>query len=127
MNTPRPVVLVVDDDAETRAAICDVLQENGLGVAEASNGRAALDVLTSPDKPAVVVLDLDMPIMSGLELLDIMRRYNRLSRIPVFVLSGTDWSVAGAPVVHVFNKSGNVDALVAAARAYAGTAAAPPA
>jgi len=113
-------VLVVDDDDETRAAVCDLLSENGLRVTEAVNGRAALDILTSGEKPSLVVLDLDMPVMSGLELLDIMRRYERLSRVPVVVLTGNDWPVGGSPVVQVLAKKGSTEALVKAARACSG-------
>jgi CheY-like chemotaxis protein len=121
-----PCVLVVDDDRETRGAVRDLLIDNGLCVTEADNGRVALDILTSSNKPSLVVLDLDMPIMSGLELLDIMRRYERLLRVPVVVLSGTDWPVGGSPVVKVLAKKDSTDALISAAKAYGGVNWAPP-
>jgi CheY-like chemotaxis protein len=117
---PNPHVLVVDDDEETRGAVRDLLAENGLCVTEAVNGRAALDILTSGEKPTLVVLDLDMPVMSGLELLDIMRRYERLSRVPVVVLSGNDWPVGGSPVIRVLAKKDSTDALITAALACSG-------
>jgi CheY-like chemotaxis protein len=113
-------VLVVDDDDETRGAVRDLLTENGLCVTEASNGRAALDILTSAEKPTLVVLDLDMPVMSGLELLDIMRRYERLSRVPVLVLSGKDWPVGGSPVIRVLAKKDSTEGLITVARACSG-------
>src|SRR3954471_4844659 len=99
-----PTVLVVEDDEDTRCAVRDLLTDNGLHVTEAADGRAALDVLTSEKKPAVVVLDLDMPRMCCLELLDIMRRYETLLRVPVVVFSGTDRKVNGLPVVRVLSK-----------------------
>jgi CheY-like chemotaxis protein len=111
-----PNVLIVDDDEETRGAVRDLLVDEGLNVTEAHNGRMALDILTSREKPDAIVLDLDMPVMSGLELLDIMRRYARLSRVPVIVFSGTDWPVGGEPVVKVLGKSASTEALVRAAR-----------
>lgn len=114
-----PTVLVVEDDEDTRCAVRDLLTENGLHVTEAADGRAALDVLTSGNKPAVVVLDLDMPRMSGVELLDIMRRYETLLRVPVVVFSGTDRKVNGLPVVRVLSKVESGEVLVAAVRAHA--------
>ncbi|HSU40687.1 MAG TPA: response regulator [Polyangiaceae bacterium] len=114
-----PTVLVVEDDEDTRCAVRDLLTDNGLHVTEAADGRAALDVLTSGKKPAVVVLDLDMPRMSGVELLDIMRRYETLMRVPVVVFSGTDRKVSGLPVVRVIAKAESADALLDAVRTHA--------
>jgi hypothetical protein len=49
-----------------------------------------------------------------------MRRYERLSRVPVVVLSGTDWPVGGLPVVKVLAKKDSTEALLTVARAYGG-------
>jgi CheY-like chemotaxis protein len=92
---PRPSVmeasssvLIVDDDEDCRVALREVLEEDGLTVAEAANGQAALDYLVSHREPSLIILDVVMPVISGWELLTILRSYYRLSRIPVLMLSG---------------------------------------
>jgi CheY-like chemotaxis protein len=82
-------VLVVDDDDDGRSALVELLEDQGFEVAEANDGRRALDHLVSRAEPSLVILDLEMPVMSGFELLDTMKRYTRLARVPVLVVSGT--------------------------------------
>lgn len=65
-------VLVVDDDESVREVIAAVLQDEGFPVATATNGREALDRIAER-RPAVVLLDLQMPIMSGWEVLSELR------------------------------------------------------
>jgi CheY-like chemotaxis protein len=89
MDGPAPI-LVVDDDEDCRAAVREVLEEDGFTVVEAADGRAALDYLVSHDAPSLIVLDAVMPAISGWQLLTILRNYYRLSRIPVLMLSGCD-------------------------------------
>lgn len=68
--TPR--LLVVEDDAEMRALLADVLREEGNEVVEASNGAEALIRLRA-EPFAAIVLDKNMPGLSGLDLLPGMR------------------------------------------------------
>ena len=59
-------VLVVEDDADTRDTLAEVLQEDGFAVLTASNGREAFEVLNSAStKPSVILLDMMMPVMDG--------------------------------------------------------------
>lgn len=83
-------VLVVDDDVAVRTRIRSVLVAAGHAVLEAGNGREALALLTSEEQPqpSAIVLDLAMPLMSGWELLAIIKSYHRLALIPVLVISG---------------------------------------
>jgi len=83
-------ILVVDDDADCRVALREVLEEDGFTVVEAANGQAALDYLVSHDTPSLIILDVVMPVISGWQLLTILRNYYRLSEIPVLMLSGCD-------------------------------------
>jgi CheY-like chemotaxis protein len=85
-------VLVVDDDDDARALIRDRLEADGYTVIEAKNGQAALDILvTNPaSEPCLIVLDLNMPVMSGWQFLAIVKSYARLARIPVVVVSGIE-------------------------------------
>lgn len=87
---PRgPRILVVEDDAECRCAVKDVLEECSFVVTEARDGQVALDHMARGLHPALVILDLQMPVMNGHELLQIMDAYERLSRLPVLIMSGT--------------------------------------
>ena len=83
-------ILVVDDYADARATLRDLLEDVGHTVLEAGNGREALDLLTTPGAPEVslILLDLAMPVMDGWKLLEILQAYARLSSIPVVVVSG---------------------------------------
>jgi CheY-like chemotaxis protein len=85
-------VLIVDDDEGHRGEVHDVLNEEGYDVVEAVNGKEALDYLVSiRDRvPDAILLDLSMPVMSGWELLAILKAYVRLANIPVILLSGAE-------------------------------------
>jgi CheY-like chemotaxis protein len=84
------VVLLVDDYAESRATVRELLDNNGYEVIEAAHGQQALDFLVSSPEPPVqlIVLDLQMPIMNGYQFLTLLGNYVRLSTIPVLVVSG---------------------------------------
>jgi CheY-like chemotaxis protein len=73
----RPVV-VVDDDPDHSSVVAEGLRAAGFLVVEAENGKVALDyLLGAKPKPSLTVLDLSMPVMSGREILSILRRYLR--------------------------------------------------
>ena len=86
-------VLVVDDSVATRRILCRALAAAGYGVQEAGDGRQALDACRA-DRPDLVLLDIDMPVMDGLEALREMKRDAALSVLPVIFLTartgGTD-------------------------------------
>lgn len=62
-------VLVVDDDDDIRTFVALKLELHGYGVTEAENGRTAIEVIER-ESPAVTLLDMRMPGMSGLEVLN---------------------------------------------------------
>ncbi|WP_237480380.1 response regulator [Lichenibacterium dinghuense] len=84
-------VLVVDDDADTRARIRTLLERDGWAVTEAGNGRDALDLYPLA-KPAVVLLDLTMPVMDGFACLAALRARPDGADVPVVVLTALDLS-----------------------------------
>jgi PAS domain S-box-containing protein len=85
---PSGTVLVVDDDSESRDVLGEVLAQSGYEVAKAGNGVEALAYLHESPPPALVVLDLTMPVMDGWEFLAGRERDPLLRAIPVLVLSG---------------------------------------
>lgn len=87
MISGQQLVLVVEDDPDIAEAMLDVLMEDGFQVAHATNGREALDLLHSQPEPAVILLDLMMPEMDGIQFRSAQLRDPRLAQIPVVVLS----------------------------------------
>ena len=84
-----PRILVVEDNDDSRVGLRELLEECGYVVDEACNGQVALDVLLARPQPALVILDLEMPVLSGPELLAIMKANERLANVPVLVVSGS--------------------------------------
>ena len=66
-------VLVVDDDADTRASLRELLEGHGYRVQVAANGELALDYCHS-NSPDCIILDLWMPVMDGWQLADALKR-----------------------------------------------------
>jgi CheY-like chemotaxis protein len=83
-------VLVVDDDVDCLEALRFLLQDEGYHVEVARHGQEALDYFRQGGRPAVVILDLLMPVMDGLEFLRRRRDDPVLSSTPVIVLTATD-------------------------------------
>lgn len=108
-------VLVVDDDEDLRELVCASLEAEGYVVAAANDGHAALDHLRDAELPDLVLLDLEMPIMNGWELLREMRSIDRCSGLPVLVMSGVapEDAPRGVPFIH---KPASVNGLLAAVR-----------
>jgi len=87
-------ILVVDDDADIRSALTQALEFEGYRVASAANGREAWDSLRSAPAPALILLDLMMPVMNGAEFLDLLRRDEQLRAVPVVVVTAFGSAVA---------------------------------
>lgn len=80
-------VLVVEDDPTLRGVIRLVLEREGYHIDEAQHGGAALEAMAG-EMPDAAVVDLKMPIMGGVELIQRMRADARLAAIPIVLLSG---------------------------------------
>ena len=83
----KTVVLTIDDEQSIRTAFYDFLSALGYEVIEAENGRDGLDKF-AVEKPDVVLVDLQMPVMSGFEVLEHLREDS--PETPVVVVSGTN-------------------------------------
>jgi CheY-like chemotaxis protein/predicted transcriptional regulator len=81
-------VLVVDDDADIRQQLAEILAEEGYDVITAANGREALDRLRDGGRPSLILMDLSMPVMDGWALRAELKKDPRMQEIPVVLLSG---------------------------------------
>ncbi len=79
-------VLVVDDDPEVNALVAYRLKQSGYEVTTATDGPGALDLL-GRWRPDVLLLDIMMPDMSGLEVLQRVRADESLATLPVIMLT----------------------------------------
>lgn len=86
-------VLVVDDDSFVRDMLTFILEAGGYDVVAAENGFEAFEKCTSDPKIELLVSDMNMPVMSGLDLTRELRKHN--VHIPIVVLTG-DSEVAAA-------------------------------
>ena len=83
MTSPAPRILVVDDEPQIRRFLRTTLSAHGYRVIEASCGRDALG-LTATEQPALVLLDLGLPDIDGLEVIHRLREW---STVPIIVVS----------------------------------------
>lgn len=81
------VALVVDDSMLIRHSVCRFLEERGFAVESATNGLEALEILQHL-RPDLIVTDLNMPKMSGTELITTLSQSAETAEIPVVVVAG---------------------------------------
>jgi CheY-like chemotaxis protein len=98
-------VLVVEDDVDILRAIVQVLQDEGIAVRAAENGRVALAMLREPSAtlPCVILLDLMMPVMDGQEFRAAQLRDPALAPVPVIVLTADGNAVEKAALMNGAN------------------------
>ena len=100
-SSEKSVILVVDDDVDCRELLADLLSNEGYAVACAENGLQALDYLKG-STPALIILDLMMPKMSGWEFRARQKVDPRLESLPVVVTtaSGLVEDIDADAVIH---------------------------
>lgn len=86
MSTRSSMVVVVEDEPDTAEMFAEMVRLIGFQVVKSFGGIRAIDLIAER-KPVVVLLDLMMPDLSGLEVLRYMRRDPRLAHIPVIIVS----------------------------------------
>lgn len=92
-------VLVVDDEADIRETLREAVEMVGCTAVLAANGADALKLLRE-STPCLMILDLIMPVMTGEELLEIMRQQPALAELPVLIsTSAPQRAPAGVPVL----------------------------
>lgn len=91
MNKPE-IIYLVDDDDDCRFLIKEAIQEIGVDVEvlEAENGMALFEILQEQVDDAVLLIDINMPIMNGLETIQAIKKASKWSRLRVFVFSASE-------------------------------------
>jgi CheY-like chemotaxis protein len=83
-------ILLVDDNEDLRILYAQLLRRAGHVVREAEDGARALEVLEQMDsEPCLLLLDQMMPVMTGTEVLKVLRDSGRFANLPIIVLSAT--------------------------------------
>jgi DNA-binding response OmpR family regulator len=112
-------ILIVEDDADLREMMAQLLTLEGFRASTVANGREALEYLSQGDKPDVILLDLMMPIMDGWEFRRQQEADATLSTVPVIVLSALDQTrAADVNAVAFLKKPLDFDRLLELVRQY---------
>jgi CheY-like chemotaxis protein len=112
-------VLIVEDDADLREMMAQLLSLEGYQTAAVANGREALEYLHRSDSPEVILLDLMMPVMDGWEFRRHQQADPTLARVPVIVLSALDQSrTADVGAAAFLKKPLDFDRLLQLVRSY---------
>lgn len=118
---PAPDILIADDELLLRESLQDALEQVGYRVAVARHGLEALAMLDRLARPALVVLDLQMPLMDGVQFLDELRKRSDHGDFGVLTMSATvhgQWVDHVPGVLRTLRKPFEVQELIAAADAF---------
>src|SRR5262245_22876465 len=85
----RTTVLVVDDDAEIRQALAEVLEDEEYQVRLASNSKQALELVAAGPRPDVILLDVMMPVLDGWHFLSARLKHPGLAEAPIIIISAS--------------------------------------
>lgn len=86
-------ILIVDDDPMIRGLVQAILEQEGYTIVAADDGTKAIEIMDSEPKPLdfkLVILDVMMPGMNGLDVLTRMKLHSHTSEMPVMMLTGED-------------------------------------
>jgi CheY-like chemotaxis protein len=103
---PAQTVLIIDDEEPIRDAVHFILEEAGFAVLEASDGGAGLALLRASEVPLVVLLDLMMPGMSGLELLRAVAAEPALADRDAYIIFSAARAFSAPPCASTCRASG---------------------
>ncbi|NJL91398.1 MAG: response regulator, partial [Coleofasciculaceae cyanobacterium SM2_1_6] len=87
-GTPQYKILVVDDDSVNLQVISNYLRQYDYAIAQALNGKEALDIIYNGFTPDLILLDVVMPEMSGYELCQQIRQQFPADELPIIMLTG---------------------------------------
>jgi len=117
MTARHHQILLVEDDADIAGAMAAILEDEGYCVVHATDGEEALRALREGLSPCLIVLDLFMPGMSGIEFRRIQQHDPSTAQVPVIVVSGVAdmrKEIQAMGVARCFRKPVDVAALLGA-------------
>lgn len=103
MDITTKTILVVDDSSALRVKLCDYLQKEGYATVPASDGAEAIKQLKLIPDVDLVLLDVEMPIINGFEVIRMMRAGGIAPDTPVLALTG---AVKNPKVIHGLKEAG---------------------
>jgi two-component system, chemotaxis family, chemotaxis protein CheY len=80
-------ILIIDDSATVRQQVRSALAQAGFDVLEAADGVEGLETINTREDLAVVLCDVNMPRMGGLQMLELAKATGRLAALPVVMLT----------------------------------------
>jgi CheY-like chemotaxis protein len=118
MRRDRHLILIVDDDHDLRESLREILEEEGFETIGASNGKEAIDFLHNAGQPPprVILLDIMMPVMTGLDVLERLRRDAPFVSTPVVFMTAFRTLVKTDEKTRVLYKPFSIDRVLSAIR-----------
>lgn len=117
MKNFKPI-LVVDDNASIRMTMQQLLESEGHLVLTANNGQHAFEVLATETTPALIFLDIMMPVMNGYEFLKQLRANPKYASIVVIVMSATEKASDIVGANHFLQKPPGIESILSFANQY---------
>ena len=117
-GSPRVSVLVLDDDQEVSQSLRELIEDQGYRAICVANGRDALAVLEH-ERPSLMLVDLFMPVMNGVEFLHVVKTRESLAAIPRVIMTATnDYMIGVKEDLPVLYKPIDLDSLLRMLRKY---------
>jgi CheY-like chemotaxis protein len=118
MKRDRHVILVVDDDHDLRESLREILEAEGFETIGASNGKEAIELLSSggQPRPRVILLDIMMPVMTGLDVVERLYRDRTMPHTPVVLMTAFRTLVKTNEKLRVLFKPFSIDGVLSAIR-----------
>ncbi|MBV9209076.1 MAG: response regulator [Acidobacteria bacterium] len=85
----HPTIMVVEDDDDSRMMMKILLETKGYRVLEAESGEAAI-AAAEAEQPGLILMDLQLPRLSGFAVTRYVRQHDRLRETPIIIISGHD-------------------------------------
>src|ERR1700741_480707 len=89
---PEVKILVVDDREDNLFSIETILEKTGYNIVKANSGRAALKILLSQHDFSLILMDVQMPDLSGFETATIIYERDKLKTIPIIFITAHDYN-----------------------------------